>query len=50
MFPMTKVDKTNKFTYYPDFDIIMNNRIYKNFDKYSIDEIINHIGYNCRAY
>ena len=40
MFPMTKVDKTNKFTYYPDFDIsIMNNRIYKNFDKYSIDEI-----------
>ena len=40
MFPMTKIDKTNRYVYYPDFDIaILNNRNYKNFENCDIDEI-----------
>ncbi len=40
MFPITKIDKSNRYTYYPDFDIsILNNKVYKNFDGLSFDEI-----------
>ncbi len=32
MFPVTKIDKTNRYVYYPTFYIaVLNNRIYKNF-------------------
>lgn len=40
MFPITKIDKSNKYVYYPDFDAaILNNRVYKNFNGLSYDEI-----------
>lgn len=40
MFPITKIDKSNRYIYYPDFDVsILNNKIYKNFDGLSFDEI-----------
>ena len=40
MFHITKIDKSNRYVYYPDFDVsILNNKIYKNFDGLSFDEI-----------
>ncbi len=40
LFPMTKIDKTNKFLYYPMFDIsVLNNRIFKDVSKYSLEEL-----------
>ena len=40
MFPITKIDKSNRYIYYPDFDVsLLNNKLYKNFDGLSIEEI-----------
>lgn len=40
MFPTTKIDKTNKYVYYPLFKIaVLNNRIYDDFDGMGIDKI-----------
>lgn len=39
-FPITKIDKSNKYIFYPTFNIaVLNNRIYKNFNDCSMDEI-----------
>ena len=40
MFPVTKIDKTNRYVYYPSFYIaVLNNRIYKNFVGKDIQQI-----------
>ena len=40
MFPVTKIDKTNRYVYYPTFYIaVLNNRIYKNFVGKDIQQI-----------
>lgn len=40
MFPITKIDKTNKYVYYPLFKIaVLNNKIYDNFETLGIEKV-----------
>ena len=47
-FPITKIDKSNKYVFYPTFDIaVLNNRIYKDFKDCSMDEIKANLMIDC---
>ncbi len=53
MFPITKIDKNNRFVYYPFLDIcVLNNKIYNNFMNYSLDDLKNllMINYDLKKY